>query len=348
MRKLIFCIWFLLCSCPAWAMKHLYVDTDVVGGTGDGSSWANAELTLSAAVGDLPADLTADDSYTIHCKGATADTTAVTIASHTTDATHTITIQTDAADRHAGIWSTSKYRLSVTNAIAIDVRSYFVNLDGLQVEVPTISSNYKDVVAYNYGTYASGSICNMSNCIIRGANNATYYQNGVAPGIANLTTNIWNTIIYNISTADYSYCISINDANTAVNIYNCIFVGGDSAIRQVAGTMVVTNVYAGGSGSPDYIYNTITMTTCASSDITGDIDNIALNTTNFTNVSSGTEDFRLPLGSALIGVGTDGPWLPAGSTDITGATRTSVWDIGADEYITPSTARPIIIGGGIF
>ena len=45
------------------------------------------------------------------------------------------------------------------------------------------------------------------------------------------------------------------------------------------------------------------------------------------------EDYRLPLGSALIGVGTDDAGLGLYSDDIEGHTRTSTWDIGADEYI---------------
>jgi hypothetical protein len=80
------------------------------------------------------------------------------------------------------------------------------------------------------------------------------------------------------------------------------------------------------------------MTTCASSDATGSagLQNIAANTTNFTNVTAGSEDFHLPAGSALIDVGTDtsGDAAPLNFTDdIDGVTRTGTWDIGADEYV---------------
>jgi len=73
----------------ALAMKDLYVDTDS-GSNANActATGASACATLAGAVGKLPASLITDDSYTIHCKGATQDASAVSISGHDTDATH--------------------------------------------------------------------------------------------------------------------------------------------------------------------------------------------------------------------------------------------------------------------
>jgi hypothetical protein len=81
------------------------------------------------------------------------------------------------------------------------------------------------------------------------------------------------------------------------------------------------------------------MTTCASSDTTGStgLQNIAYDTTNFTNVTAGSEDLHIPTGSALKDVGTDtsGDAAPMNfTTDIDGETRSGTWDVGADELVT--------------
>jgi hypothetical protein len=101
--------------------------------------------------------------------------------------------------------------------------------------------------------------------------------------------------------------------------------------------MTCKNCYA--RADPGYAYSgTITKTTCASADTTGSagLQNIAVNTTNFTNVTAGAENFDLPLGSALIDVGTDtsGDAAPLNfTTDIVARTRGATWDIGAFEYV---------------
>uniref|UniRef100_A0A6M3JTG0 Uncharacterized protein n=1 Tax=viral metagenome TaxID=1070528 RepID=A0A6M3JTG0_9ZZZZ len=93
--------------------------------------------------------------------------------------------------------------------------------------------------------------------------------------------------------------------------------------------MTVSNAYNGSFA---------TFTKCASNDATGSeagLQNIAHNTTQFTSVTD-PHDYRLPgTGSALYNTGTDGPFAAPldYTTDIQGDTRTSTWDIGADEYV---------------
>jgi hypothetical protein len=124
-----------------------------------------------------------------------------------------------------------------------------------------------------------------------------------------------------------------------LNIYNCTIINTAAypALWRQSETWTAKNCYAASNGGAAYS-GTITKTTCASSDATGSagLQNIVLNTTNFTNVTAGSEDFHLPAGSALIDVGTDtsGDAAPLNFTDdIDGVTRTGTWDIGADEYV---------------
>lgn len=316
-------------------MKHLYVDTDI-GTPGDGTSWAQAENKLSDAIADLPADLTADDSYTIHCKGTTADATAVSINAHETDATHTITIQCDAADRHSGVWTTSKYRLVTTAATAFITYEDYVNIDHLQIGM--LSPTGDGLIAISIGG-ATASNINISNCIVKASGDATYLDYGIYIDAANANVNVWNTYVYSATTVASGYGIIVSSAATT-NVYNTVIGKFDRGLRNIGGTTVTAkNVYAGGQSSQCY-FGTIGMTTCGSSDTSGSVglQSIAYNTTQFVNVSAGTEDLHLKdTGSALYHTGTDtsGDAAPLNfTTDIDGDAyydTGGLRSIGADE-----------------
>jgi hypothetical protein len=103
--------------------------------------------------------------------------------------------------------------------------------------------------------------------------------------------------------------------------------------------MDTKNGYGEDNGSTNGVYSTAVQTnlvTCASSDTTGSsgLQNIAFSTTNFENVTSGSEDFHIKSGSSLNGGGTDisgdTNWL---STDYDGENWDSTPSIGAYEYI---------------
>ncbi len=290
--------------------------------------------TLAAAVAGEVANLvTMGGMLYIEIRGdwsGGADTTLVDIDGYTTDATHYIKIYTDSANRAGGIWSTSKYIRRGSDATVFLMREDYTWIDGLQIE--EVSQTGAQVF-FNNVTRNSGLI-KISNCILRGdggAQRLKFY--GESSGLFT-SLQIWNCICYNWGSHADSY-FSENSAITA-SVYNSTFIVSstvDFALRNDIGTsLIVKNCYAGGSSNSNY-NGIMTRTTCASKDATGEIKNIAINTTNFKNVTGGTEDYRLPLGSALIGVGTDDAGLGLYSDDIEGHTRTSTWDIGADEYI---------------
>jgi len=301
---------------------------------GDFNTLADAIAHLVAAHTDL---VSLDVYATIEIDGdwtGVSDTAAVTISGLTTDATHYLYIYTTAAARHAGVWSTSKYNLSVSNVIALDIEQDYVRIDGLQVS--QTPNSYDQHVIYAYR-----AICWISNCIIKAGKNNDHRQAGVFSYLDS-EIYIWNCIIYNFGNAssDYNSAIVIEGTESypaTGNVYNSTLIGGVHGLTGFYVTLTAKNVYARGSG---VAYSGVdTMVTCASSDTSGStgLQNIAVNTDTFVNVSAGTEDFHLAADglSPLQGAGTDtsGDAAPMNfTTDIGGQTRSGTWDIGADEY----------------
>ena len=270
------------------------------------------------------------------CTGGTADTGGyVYINGWTTSATQYIKIWTDTSEsyRHNGAWQTgNKYRLSLSNTVGIENNETDIVIDGLQIEITSANGNYQTNV------YAAAAII-IKNCVIKGHTNASYVGGGISlagPG----NTYVLNCTIYNFNAAETnSMPMAINGAGTYY-IYNCTLIGGYQGLKNSAGTVYAKNCYSRSNGGLSY-NGTMTLTTCASSDTTGTagLQSIALNTTNFVNVTSGSEDFHLPLGSALIGVATNlyNDAAYPFQTDIDGQDRggaAASWDIGADEYVS--------------
>ncbi|MFC1701122.1 hypothetical protein ACFLZ0_03240, partial [Patescibacteria group bacterium] len=153
---------------------------------------------------------------------SSADTTAVTIDGWTTDATHYIKVYTTATARHNGIYTgdggkSTAYRLVLSNTKALDIREGNTRIDGLQIEITSASSNSQDPITFANGSFVAGDRSDISNCILKGHGNASYYEFGIRSG-NNLTRNTWNTIIYNIPLSANSVGI---DARYLDYIYNC-------------------------------------------------------------------------------------------------------------------------------
>ncbi len=323
-----------------------YVDPNSTAG-GDGTTGAltganRAYVSLNAAAAAEQKDLVAADQFIrFICSsddaGAThvEDTTAVTIDGSTTDATRYF--QIESASSHGGKWNDNIYRLNVQDGRALLISDNNVNLVGLQVSHHTLTA-INDVV--RIATVSAGATYLFDSCIFRmSGGDGTYVSYGVYVVDADATLNMINSLVYrpsaNTSTANTAVYINLGNAN----VYSCTIIGGCRTFRLGTGTAVAKNCYVK-VVTASYAYSaTITLITCASSDTTGSagLQNIAWDTSNFTNVSAGSEDFHLPVGSALIDVGTDttGDGAPLNFTDdIDGVARAGTWDIGADEHIS--------------
>jgi hypothetical protein len=303
--------------------------------------------TLAAWEAGEQADLVALDEIREAELYSMTDTTQVDFDGWTTDATRFIRIKVAAGERHAGIWDAAKYVHSVTDTNNVFIREDYIEFDGLQFTIASPSAA-RDFIG-NVGRTA-GRIM-FSNCIFKGHGNATYQLQFYGEVSGNFATvYLINCLIYNWGANASSYFIT-SSANTIIHAYNSTFIwpsGVSAGVREDSGTLTCYNCYSGGSGSNSF-FGTPLGDFNASEDTTADTifstgrNSIPVNTTTFTNVTASSEDFRLPLGSGLIGMGTDGPFsAPADyTTDVQGETRASTWDIGFDEYVVAApTSNP--------
>lgn len=144
-------------------------------------------------------------------------------------------------------------------------------------------------------------------------------------------------------------CLVINRYNTANNIAflsdgttadNCTFIGAGSTITN--GLKCNTNFTKGGPITNCYVGGHITTVTTGSPTVSHSFTSVsgppsgwsaaAFSTATFTGVTSGSEDLRIAVGSALIGAGvTD---ATSGTYDISGYAWASPPDVGAWQSTT--------------
>jgi hypothetical protein len=297
--------------------------------------------TLQGAIDHIianHADLVGADVYAlveIDGTWSSPDTAQVLLsASILTSATCYLSIYTTAAarfDPHGAAWDTGAYILA-PDAIAISTAALnlagveYVRLDGLQITTTNPGGSTRYILATSGTRTDNANETWISNCILKGHGHASYTGNLVRFNTTALDVRVWNCIGFNHTAIASNSCIYINTASSGTAQFgNCTFIGGAYGYWRASGTVTAKNCYGGGSLSGDY-YGTMTKTTCASSDTTGDtgLQSIPVSAATFVNVTPGSEDFHLAAGSALIGVGTDtsGDAAPMNfTTDIDGDSR---------------------------
>jgi hypothetical protein len=334
-------------------MATYYVDTDVVGGSADGSSWANAFSSLSSYI-TARGTVTLSEPEFVYCRGATVDSTEALFANITTSETNYLQIEVPSAYRHPGRYSTSHYRLegssigaamfafgnpSSPNTITKNVR-----VIGVQAKNTNANSGSCAFFA-NFGTapgtavnleqidcIAGGTSTNTANHGFVGSNGRFRYINCIAVGcsgggfVANYAT-IGNT-------TEWYNCAACNNGTDG-------FAPSSSST-----TITARNCYAGGNGGLDFNQNnrfdtysnlysaddhsataTPATTVCAFSTSSGGY---------FTNVTPGSEDLRIGASSALKDAGYD--LSGTFTTDILGNTRGATFDVGPFEYVASGGA----------
>ncbi len=305
--------------------------------------------SLSAGEAGEQRDLTvADEIAAFECYSF-SDTTPVTISGWTTDATRYVRIYTPSSERHSGTWSTSKYRLEPSNAEGISIGTEFCRIDGLQIRHTSVAQN--DLFCIGVGTVVGGvgtANIQITNLITRHDPTAVFRQMGIWVVDADAVTYIHTWIDYDHPPDDlgfYNSSLIVDGIPATAHVYSATLIASQSGIiLGDAGAVVnAKNVYAstansiGGALAFSPNSGTINQTTCASSDASATgtgLDNIAVDTTTFVNVTSGSEDFHLGPTSPLkdVGTNTSGEAAPLNfTTDIDGFARTGTWDIGADE-----------------
>lgn len=262
------------------------------------------------------------------------DTSAVAMASWTTDLTHSVTIECiGTGSRHNGYWDYSKYVLSVDTSNA-PFRSLINNLyvNGLQIENPnsTSTSNtglkIEDALDTGSNYYA--------NCIVRvypNTGNKHFYTYSAT----NRTNYFINCIASHYGFVSQSSNIGFYMQYSNNYLYNCNAFGFSTGYRKVNYT--------------SYVYNCIA-DACSTYGFLGSWDATSAN--NFSNVgdapgsspfsgsilylntsSADTLNLQLsPYDTVAKGAGIDlyNLGIVTFNTDIAGNTRTSgSWDIGA-------------------
>jgi hypothetical protein len=351
-------IFLLLCLCSAWQVGYsaettYYVDVDVVGGAGDGSSLANAYSSLNAAEAARNADITAGNAVRFLCHNTSGgtDSTAVRFDGWTTDADSYIKVEADSSYRHAGVWDASKYNMAVTDAELLETREDYVRVIGIQLHI-TVDANNIGIALYVNIANASNEI-RLSNLIIKGTGTGTGSMQGINVDDANAIVKAWNCVVYNFISAsdagDTSFRgMSFNSCSSA-DVWNCTVNDSMRGIYQNAGTVTVVNGLV--FESADDFVGTITMTYCGSDD-----DHTGASATNFVITQTADDyaalvtdadgrDYNVTDGSSeLVGTGTDDPGgATQDDTDIAGTTRTSTWDVGAFELVAAAAAGQVII-----
>ena len=305
------------------------VDPGVVGGTGDGSSAANAYASLSAAEAAEEGDIRAvAGGYTFLCMSSdgTDDTTAPIFAAWETDADSLINI-VGMDFPSDGVWDDSAYIIKVAAGYSLRIQEEFVNVKNLQVEVDSTGGIGHGIYIT---TITATNAVTIEKCIVR-ATGGNSNCKGIETADTDLNLTVLNTIVYGFT---YGTGAAMQIQTATANIFNCTVSGSDTGIHNVGGTTTVTNS-AVFNNTDDY-NGTFTATYSASDDTqagTGNIDwaNGATDwAANFTAYATG--DFSVKDGDAGIDdAGTD--LSGSGITDdITDKAREGTCDIGAFEF----------------
>lgn len=299
--------------------------------------------TLSAWEAGRQGDLTGLGPEIAECSGNLSDTTAVTIDGWTTTATDYIQIITPQADRHAGAWDTTKYRLeaSVIFSRVLRILEDFVRLEGLQLAQTNTTTDAYEAVEYT-GSANNSAVGLIDACIIKSVSTNTANGNAVIIQNTQGTYTLRNSVLYTTG-SDALNCSIAFVGTRACNIDNCTLIGTTYGLESGAyDTITVRNTYAHG-GTDAYTGSGITRTTCAHSSatsFTGSTASIAHSTANFISVTGGSQDYHLQSGASAT--------LLTGGTDLSGTFTVDIdnqtrvdWGIGADEYI--NSARRFIL-----
>ncbi len=328
-----------------------YVDTDSVGGDGTtaglvGATAAYASLSDWEDGEDDTGDLvSAGDTHIVYCAASAgvADTTAVTLVGWTTGAANYITITTTGAARHTGSYPTGNtYKLEVDGATALTISEEYVRIDGVPIELTSASTNNLRGIRITGVTTAD---IRISNCIIVGVLSGTTSScAGIMLDDGNLTGYIWNNVIYDFFVTSNANVGIQNNNSAAFNGFNNTIHNCNTGVSTSGGSVEDVQNNAIFACDDDISGGYTTFEYNATDDVesgTGNINGMTW-TDVFENVAG--DDFHLKdTDTDLIGAGTDDPsGIQIYSDDFEGDTRTSTWDIGADENVATTSRRMII------
>ena len=303
-----------------------YVDTDVSGGAGDGTSFENAYSCLEDWESSEQCDLTDNggDVMCVYCKSSsgTDDSNHFTITGWTTGPNCYIEIigYDFPSD---GIWDDSAYVLSSRIAVYED----YVRFRKLQIENNATGTDHlSSLFTTSIGT---PNYYLIDSCIFKSTATSTGIVSGIRPSYSSTIMDIVNCVVYGFNVDSSHYGIYCNSCTT-VNIYNCTVYDCYHGIYEQNGTVSAYNCAVG--NCTDDFYNVDCSYCCSDDGDGGDSQSPSGGSwaNEFNNTSGG--DFSLKSGGNCVGNGTDDPGSGLYSDDIIDTSRSSTWDIGAFEY----------------
>lgn len=316
-----------------------YIDVDVVGGEGDGSSLANAYSSLNAAEAARNADITAGNAVRFLCHNTSGGTDiAVRFDGWATDADSYIKVEAAASYRHAGVWDAAKYNMETTDDTILETREDYVRIIGIQLSIIVTADNAGSALYVNVANV--GNEIRISNLIIKGTGTGTGTMYGISVSEANAIVKIWNCVVYNFISASDPADTNFNGMRfscSTADVWNCTVNDCCEGIMKSVGTITIVNCLV--FECADDFVGSPTMTYCASDD-----DHTGDSATNFV-ITQTADDYAALVkdadgrdygvkdaSSELVGTGTDDPGgAIQDDTDIAGTARTSTWDVGAFE-----------------
>lgn len=317
-----------------------YVDIDVVGGAGDGTSWADAYSSLSAFEAAEAVDLvSAGNIYHVHCRASsgTDDTTGTTFdsGSWNTDSSNYVIIESE--DAPQGVWTEANYSLEG----AAYVNGLVIQIAGTQVLGLQVSA----------GTSRDGIYIDAAGCLVHNNIVANTGRDGIVAYTNATTTRISNNIVYDAGDGG----IYINNPDNTVEVYNNTVIGaaGNGIESNYANNNTFRNNLIQASGGSDWVETNSTGLTTSKNiteDSTGpdvDYDDTDVHTNSiFTNYAG--KDFTLDSGgdSTNLAIADDGDDLSGTFTDDIEEQTRSTWYIGASEIVSAGgSATPLLVGG---
>lgn len=300
----------------------------------DPDSGAGTDYTsLAAWEAARQRDLTAADEIEIascRCSSGSEDTGgAFAVDGWTTDSTRYIKITVQDAYRHAGVWSTAKYRCRFSNTTgdSLNVLEQYTIVEYLQAYYNASGSSWRGVFALK----ASYSQCQF--CIAKG-DGSDMTGGGYVGDPSNTNMLFYRNIIYDF-TGTNSWGIATGDSINSTNHIGQNTVFGCTYGINYNNTPITSKQNYAGSCTLDFANKTgVTTSKNISSDATSPDGASYQGKNSYSNyfVDYANKDFHLKSTDTVLKDAGDNLGSPY-DVDIDGQTVTGTWDIGADEWM---------------
>jgi PKD repeat protein len=276
-------------------------------------------------------------------------------ANWTMDSTHYVSITVANGHEHAGVYDTAKAYAEVSGvtlgSAVIDFKNIdFARIEKLQIRKADTTTGSRWTTLWTSSSSSAAYYMNRCLCVNEGDNEAAIRIIGGGAGASRHI--IKNSILITHGTSNTAIQEIASGGTCNIRLHNNTIIGGITG--SGGGDILTRNNYIKARPSTGFCYDvsfgsTLTQgaddATSTTESLTVGLRNVAYSTTNFENVTSGSEDLHLKSGSVLIDNGSTLTGFVNPLANVTedweGDTRPfgSAYDIGADEFVvTPPVA----------